>query len=159
LKPLVVSREEKYVGRLAGGWALLGLAAFMFIGYLRADVHGSAAFFALLLTVLLPGAAGASLVAGHYRAGSRMQLRKADLRQQTLEAELLRCAEQHGGKLTIIEAVRDLAVTPEDAKQALDALSLRGMAEFEVTESGVVVYAFHDLQRLAEKPDARSILE
>ncbi len=147
------------MGRLAGGGALLVLAGFMFMGYLRADVDGGAAVMALALTVGLPAAAGIALIRGHYRSGSRVRGHKADLRQQTLEAELLRCAELHGGKLTIIEAVRDLAITPEDAKQALDALSLRGMAEFEVTDSGVVVYAFHDLQRLGDKPNARGILE
>jgi hypothetical protein len=145
--------------RLVGGWALIGLAAFMLLGYFNADVSGGAAMAALAITVLLPGAAGIALLTGHYRGASRIGERKQNLRQQTLEAELLRCAQLHGGKLTIVEAVRDLAITPEDAKQALDALSLRGMAEFEVTESGVVVYAFHDLQKLSEKPQARGILE
>jgi hypothetical protein len=145
--------------RLLGGWGLVVLAAFMLMGYFRADVDGGAALMALAITVLLPGAAGIALIAGHYRGGARVRDRKTDLRQQTMEAELLRCAEQHGGKLTIVEAVRDLAITPEEAKQGLDALSLRGMAEFEVTDSGVVVYAFHDLQRLSEKSQARGILE
>ncbi|MEO5511323.1 MAG: hypothetical protein ABIV28_06225 [Longimicrobiales bacterium] len=147
------------MNRLVGGWALVGLAAFMLMGFFRANVDGGAGFMALAITVLLPGAAGISMIAGHYRGGARVRDRKTDLRQQTMEAELLRCAELHGGKLTIVEAVRDLAITPEEAKHALDALSLRGMAEFEVTESGVVVYAFHDLQRLDEKNDARGILE
>jgi hypothetical protein len=147
------------LNRLFGGWALVGLAAFMLMGFFRADVDGGAAFLALAITVLLPGAAGISLIAGHYRGGARLRDRKTNLRQQTMEAELLRCAEAHGGKLTIVEAVRDLAITPEEARQALDALSLRGMAEFEVTDSGVVVYAFHDLQRLGEKRDAKGILE
>ncbi len=147
------------MGRLIGGIALLVLAAFMLMGYMKADVQGGTALLTLAIVVVLPGVAGAAMVAGHYRGGASLKARKTDLRQQTLEAELLRCAELHGGKLTIVEAVRDLAITPEDAKQALDALSLRGMAEFEVTESGVVVYAFHDLQRLSEKQQAKGILE
>jgi hypothetical protein len=131
----------------------------MFVGYLGADVSGPAAFLTLGIAVLLPGAAGAAMIAGHMRGTSSLADRKDDLRRQTLEAELLRLAGRRNGKLTIVEAVGELAITPEEAKEALDALSLRGMAEFEVTDSGVVVYAFHDLRHLSEKADARGILE
>lgn len=144
--------------RLAGS-ALIALAAFMFIGYLRADVGGPAALAALLITVLLPGAAGVALVTGRLGSGRRSGARTAELRQQTLEAELLRLAGRHGGKLTIVEAVGELAISPEQAKHALDALAVRGLADFEVTDSGVVVYAFHDVQRLGDKPHSRGVLE
>ena len=115
--------------------------------------------FSLLIAVLLPGATGAALIAAHFRGKGRLANRKQELRQQTLEAEALLLAGKHGGKLTIIELVGALAVTPEDAKNALDALARRGLADFEVTESGVIVYAFHDLQKLSEKSQSKNILE
>lgn len=145
------------MGRIAG-WLLIALAAFMFIGYLGADVEGPAAVFALLITVLLPAAGGAALLTGRVR-GRALGARRAELRQQTLEAELLRLAGRHGGKLTIVEAVGELAITPEDAKQALDALAVRGLADFEVTESGVIVYVFHDVQNLGDKARSKGLLE
>lgn len=140
------------------GWLLIALAGFMFIGYLGADVGGGAAVFALLITVAAPAAAGIALLSGRLRLGSG-GARKLELRQQTLEAELLRIARAHGGKLTIVEAVSELAVTPEEAKQSLDTLAVRGLADFEVTDSGVVVYVFHDLQHLGDKAKSKGLLE
>ncbi|MEX1181730.1 MAG: hypothetical protein WEF86_00740 [Gemmatimonadota bacterium] len=140
------------------GWALLALAAFMFIGYLGADVAGGTALAALLITVALPAAGGIALLSGRLRGGGS-GARRDELRQQTLEAELLRLAGTRAGKLTIVEAVGELAISPEDAKQALDALAVRGLADFEVTDSGVVVYVFHDVQRLGDKPHSRGLLE
>jgi hypothetical protein len=140
------------------GWLLLALAAFMFIGYLGADVDGAAAVFALMITVVLPGASGVALLTGRLRLGG-VGARKLELREQTLEAELLRVARAQGGKLTIVEAVSELAVTPEEAKRSLDALAVRGLADFEVTDSGIVVYVFHDLRHLDDKSQSKGLLE
>ncbi|MBR9990483.1 MAG: hypothetical protein KFH98_12050 [Gemmatimonadetes bacterium] len=145
------------MGRIVG-WLLLALAGFMLVGYLGADVEGGSALFALLITVLLPAAGGVALLTGRVR-GFAPAPRRAELRQQTLEAELLRIAGARGGRLTIVEAVTELAVTSDDAKQALDALAVRGLADFHVTDSGVVVYVFHDLEHLGDKSDARGLLE
>ena len=145
------------MGRIVG-WLLIALSALMFIGYLGADVGGPAAIFALLITVLLPAAGGLALVTGRMR-GRAVGARRDELRRQTLEAELLRLAGRRGGKLTIVEAVGELAITPEDAKQALDALAVRGLADFEVTDSGIVVYVFHDVQNIGDKGGSRGLLE
>jgi hypothetical protein len=140
--------------------ALLLLALFMLVGFLRSDLAVSAAStIAFLITVVLPGSAGVVLLRRHIRNKGAIGDRKELLRKQTLEAEVLRLATKHGGKLTIVETVTDLAITPEEAKEALDELARRGLADFEVTESGVVVYAFHDVQRLSEKPHSKGILE
>lgn len=142
------------------GWLLIAIAAFMFVGFLSAEVGGAVAIAALVLTVVLPGAAGVALVTGRLSAGGRGNSdRTAALRQQTLEAELLRLAGRHDGKLTIVEAVSELAISPDDAKQALDTLAVRGLADFEVTDSGVVVYVFHDIRKLGDKPQSRGLLE
>ena len=149
------------MARLIGGAGLLLLSLFMLLGFLRSDASlaAPATVAALLITVGLPAVAGAALVAGRFGYRRRLAERKEQLRQQTLDAEILRLAEQHDGKLTVVEVVRELAVTPEAAKQALDALHTRELAEIEVTESGVLVYAFHDLQRLKEKPYSKGLLD
>jgi hypothetical protein len=141
------------------GWLLIALAGFMFVGYLGSDVAGPEAVLALLIVVLLPAAVGVAVLSGRLRMGGASGARKLELRQQTLEAELLRIARPHGGRLTIVEAVSELAVIPEEAKQSLDTLAVRGLADFEVTESGVVVYVFHDLEHLGEKSQSRGLLE
>ena len=145
--------------RQIAGWVLIALALFMFIGYMRADVDGGAALFALVITVLLPAAGGVALVTGRVRGRGAVSARRDELRQQTLEAELLRLAGARAGRLTIVEAVTELAVPPEEAKSALDALAVRGLADFEVTDSGVVVYVFHDIENLGDKSQARGLLE
>ena len=148
------------MGRIAGGVALLLLALFMFVGYLGADLDSTGAtVLALVLAVGLPAAGGIGLIASHYRSGGMVAERKADLRRQTIDAEILRLAGQQGGKLTVVEVVRALALPPEDAKVALDDLARRELADHQVTDSGVIVYAFHDIARLSEKSKAKGILD
>lgn len=94
------------------GWVLVALATFMFVGYLGADVAGAEAIAALIITVLLPGAAGAALISGRLGTRSRLDARREALRRQTLEAELLRLARRHAARLTVVEVVSELAVSP-----------------------------------------------
>jgi hypothetical protein len=114
---------------------------------------------ALIISVLLPAAGGALLLKPNLFGNKRVAANKADLRQRTLEAEVLALAAKKEGKLTIVEVVTDMAVTPEEAKSVLDALAVRGMADFQVTDSGVVVYDFQDIRRLGDKSAARGILD
>lgn len=148
------------MGRWFGGGGLLLLALFMLVGFLRADVDASApaTLIAVLIGVGLPAAGGVALIA---RPGARRRLeqRREELRRQTLEAEVLRLAARHGGRLTVVEVVTELAVDADGAKQVLDALMVRGLAEIEVTDSGMLVYTFHDVASLPDKSSARGLLE
>jgi hypothetical protein len=147
------------MSRVIGAF-LVALAAFMLIGYLNADVGGPAALFAALLTIVLPAAGGLALLTGRWGwHGGRTGARREELRRETLQAEMLRLAGRHGGRLTIVEVVGALAISPEEAKESLDALAVRGLADFEVTDSGVVVYVFRDVQHLDEKGSSRGLLE
>jgi hypothetical protein len=149
------------VGKLVGGAVLLLLSLFMFLGFLgsSASIGAPATIAALLITVGLPAAAGVALASGHFRARGRFARRREELRQQTIESEILRLAGQHGGRLTAVEVASDMAISPEAAKEALDSLALREVADLEVTDSGVVVYAFHDVRHLQEKPHAKGVLD
>lgn len=140
---------------------MLLLAVFMFAGYLGADINAGpgATFLALAIAVGLPAAGGAALIASHVRTGGRVSDRKQDLRRQTIEAEVLRLAGQHAGKLTVVEVVGALALPPDEAKAVLDSLARRELADLEVTDSGVIVYAFHDVAKLSEKSKAKGILD
>ena len=81
------------------------------------------------------------------------------LRRRTLEAEILRLATGHAGRLTAVEVAMELALSPEEAKAILDDMAAREMAELEITDRGVIVYAFHDAQHLGGKHEARGILD
>ncbi len=58
-----------------------------------------------------------------------------------------------------MEVAGELAVSPAAAEEALHALALRKVADLQVTESGVLVYVFHDVAHASEKDQARSLLD
>ncbi|MDE2654077.1 MAG: hypothetical protein F4107_02320 [Gemmatimonadetes bacterium] len=149
------------MGRLAGGVALVGVALFMVAGFLRADVDpfAPATLFALLIAAGLPAAGGSWLLARHFGAGRRIEGRREELRRDTLEAEILKMAERYGGRLTAVEVAGELAVPSTTAEELLNELMRRELAEIEITDSGVLVYAFHDVRHLSEKESARGLLE
>jgi hypothetical protein len=149
------------VARLVGAGLLMLLSLLMLIGFLgsNAALGAPATIAALLITVALPAAAGVTLVSSHLRARGRLGQRREDLRRQTIESEILRLAGQRGGRLTAVEVASDMAISPEAAKDALDSLALREQAELEITESGMIVYAFHDVRHLQEKPHAKGVLD
>ena len=147
--------------KLSGAAGLMMVALFMLLGFLTTDgaFSGPATVVALALTVGLPAAGAALLVRSHLNERNRLTGRKAELRQQTLEAEVLRLAKEHGGRLTAVEVATELALTPEAAKEALDALAVRSQADIAVTEEGVLVYDFYDVRHLGGKSSAKGILD
>jgi hypothetical protein len=149
------------VGKLGGGAALVVLALFMLVGFLQSDAEASGAVRALtlLLTVGLPGVAGAMLLRSHFSAPGQLAQRKDALRQQTMESEILRLAGQKGGKLMLVEVVSALALPQASAKELLDGMVMRELADVEVTDSGVLVYSFHDIRHLSEKSTSRGVLD
>ena len=149
------------MGKLMGGISLLAVALFMVVGFLRADVNPAAlsTMVALLIGAGLPAAGGTWLLARHFGIGRGIERRREQLRRDTLEAEILKMATRHEGRLTAVEVAGELAVPTTTAEQLLNGLMIREMAEIEVTDSGLLVYAFHDVQHLAEKKSARGLLE
>jgi hypothetical protein len=143
------------------GVTLLAVSLFMLVGFLRsdADAGAPAMLAALLLTVALPAAGGIALLTAPFRRGARLAARKEALRQQTYESEILRLAAQRQGRLTAVELVTEFAITPDKANELLESLMVRQLADVEVTDSGVVVYVFHDVRHLADKPHAKGILD
>jgi hypothetical protein len=149
------------VKALIGAGLLVLLSLFMLLGFARstAELSTFGTAMALLITVVLPAAAGIALAARHFRGGRLVESRRDQLRRQTVESEILRLAAERGGRLTLVEIVTDMAVSTEAAQEALDSLVMREVAEIAVTDSGVLVYTFHDVARLGEKSRARGILE
>lgn len=143
------------------GFALLALAGFMLLGFLRSDaeIGTPATIAALVITVALPALGGIALLTNRFRRRGRLAERREVLRQQTYESEILRLAAQRQGRLTAVELVTEFAITPEKANALLESLMVRQLADVEVTDSGVVVYVFHDVKHLADKPRARGILD
>jgi hypothetical protein len=149
------------MSKLLGAGGLAAVALFMLLGFFSSDaaLAAPATLAALALTVALPALGAGLLVHSHYAERSRLSGRKALLRQQTLEAEILRLAAERGGKLTAVEVATELALTAEAAKEALDALMLREHADLEVTDAGVLVYTFYDIRHLDGKHSSKGLLD
>jgi len=132
------------VGRKIGGAALLLLSALMLLGFARsgAGFGSPTALFAVLITVVLPAAGGVALLRG--ALGGNSKARMQQLRQQTIDAEILRLAMARQGKLTAVEVASALALPEGEAKSSLDSLVAREVADLDVTDDGVLVYSFHD---------------
>lgn len=138
--------------------ALLALAGLMLFGFMRsnASIGAPATIVALLITVVAPAVGGIAMLRGTDLArGKRLD----QLRQQTIDAEVLRLAVTEGGRLTAVEVATALALTPEQAKDTLDALVARDIADIAVTERGVLVYTFHDAKHIGGKGDAKGVLD
>jgi hypothetical protein len=144
------------VSRRTIGITLLVLAGMMLYGFLRssASIGAPSTIIALLITVILPAGGGIALL--REGGGSR---RMETLRQQTIEAEILRMAVKEHGKLTAMEVATALALPTESAKEALDALVERDLADMAITDAGVIVYTFHDAKHIGGKSSARGVLE
>lgn len=147
--------------KLWGAGGLIAVALFMLLGFLVGEgtMLAPATLVALALTVVLPAVGAGLLVRSHVQERGRLSGRKAQLRQQTLEAEVLRLAGEKGGRLTAVEVATQFALPPEEAKSALDSLARREHAELEVTDAGLIVYNFHDVRHLKGKESARGILD
>jgi hypothetical protein len=143
------------------GVALLVLSLFMLLGFMRsgADIGAPATIAALLVTIVLPAAGGIALLSAPLGRRARLTERREALRQQTYESEILRLAAQRKGRLTAVELMTEFAITPEKANELLESLMVRQLADVEVTDSGVIVYVFHDVKNLADKPHAKGILD
>ena len=146
--------------RYIGGGALLLLSAFMLLGFLNAgSMAALPAAIAFVVAVVLPAVGGVTLIARERGRGGSLATRRDQLRRQTVEAELLRLAGEHGGRLTVVEVVTALALSQDDAKAALDSLTMQEIADMAVTDSGTIVYTFRDIERALEKGSARPVLE
>ena len=149
------------MNKLIGAVLLALVALFMLAGFLNSSValSSGAALAALALTVGLPAAGAALLARGHFAEKSRLTGRKAELRQNTVDAEILRLAGEHRGQLTAVEVATALSMTPESAAEALKSLGIRGQADVEVTDDGVLVYSFYDVRHLGGKSTAKGVLD
>lgn len=147
--------------RLVGGTVLIGVALFMALGFAVSTAPRSlgTTIAALLVAVGIPGGAGLALIASHFRARRLLTADRAELRLQTWETELTRLAAEKGGKLTVVEAVVATGLRAPQVEQALRSLTEQGIADIDVTESGMLVYRFPDVQRVGEKHGSTPILD
>ncbi len=147
------------MGKLFGGGALIAVSLFMLLGFFNAGPMSAGASIAtLLLVVGLPAGAGIALIRGHYTSTRGFTQRRDELRRQTQEAEVLQLAQEHKGRLTVVEVATRLALPMPTVEALLGGLHERGMAEIEITDAGLIVYTFRDIQLLPGKGESKDVL-
>lgn len=147
---------------LAGGIALLFLAAFMTIGLLAGGGAAQSVglrLFVAGLTIVLPGAVGISLIRKHLGHTPLLSRGRTDLKRLTQSSEIMKLAERKGGRLTVVEVIAETALPAETVETMLGDFVAQGLAEPEVTDKGLMVYVFHDVQQLRDKDKSRGLLE
>ena len=77
--------------------------------------------------------------------------------EDELEVDVLQLARKKGGRLTVLEVVTELEVGVDEAEAVLEDLQVRGVAGILVSDSGLIVYSFHELQHLDEKDSAKPV--
>lgn len=149
------------MGKLIGAGVLFSVAAFMILGFL-----GSATAMTLPVAVItwgvavgIPVAGGLGLIHLYRKERGAQSETRADVRRQTWEAEVVRLAGRKSGRLTVVELVGELGLSAEEAQETLESLMNQGIGDIEITESGLLVYRFEDVQRLKDKSQSRPILE
>jgi hypothetical protein len=149
------------MSKLLGGSALLLLSLFMLLGFLNSSRPLSlpVAVFTLLVAVGIPAGTGGALLWSYFRGRLGFRRSRDELREQTYQSEILRLAERKGGKLTVVEVVSEAALDTGTAERLLQGFVVQGTADIEITDSGVLVYAFHDIQKLGEKSSSRDVLD
>ncbi len=138
------------------GYLALGIGAFMGLGIalnLDQGFGASAYVLALLFCTVLPIGVGLSILLGRGRGELALQAERA------WEGELLRLAERRGGSLTLAEVVAHADLSRKEAEQRLDRLCQQGIAEYRVSESGVMVYRFAGFLSAGEKRQAEGVLD
>ena len=133
----------------------------MLLGFVRSDPSFTAlnTMVAVLISVVLPAVGGVVLLRRATGTGGRRGARVEQLRQATIESEILRLAMLHAGRLTAVEVASALALQPEEAKATLDGLVTREVADLDITDAGVLVYSFHEARHVGDKHSARGLLD
>jgi len=72
---------------------------------------------------------------------------------------IIRLAREKGGNLTVLEAATESRLAVEKADEILRELAVMGHAEMRVSDSGMVVYHFPEIERWDEKHWAKPVDE
>lgn len=144
-----------------GGWLLIALSCFMLLGFFNSTTPHpiGVTIFTFLIAIILPMVGGILMLYSVRENNKNISQGKSSLAQKTLDAEILKFAQQNDGQLTVVEVAAQFALGTSEAEEVLDQLAQRGLADYQVTDSGLMVYSFTDVRHLHEKSQAKRVLD
>jgi len=132
-----------YLGRYASGflylftWGLFGVGQFIDLfqmGRLVEDENNR---------LLIRELGGAEAIAAASKPAGLLASRRAPRSTEEFEVSLAQAAQQHGGKLTVAEAVAATGRSFKDVEKALNRMVVEGYIDVDNDEnSGALVYRF-----------------
>lgn len=141
--------------KLIGGGISIFVGAFMLLGFTVSfsEKGGSADIgdvVAIVLFIIAPIALGTGLIRSHLRAKRKALEAREKLAYSKRERQVLRLAQQKGGRLTIPEIAADTSLTTQEAEEFMRRLVTNGYVNMDVTETGVIVYEFYEIAHRGE---------
>lgn len=148
-------RRKKVLGILS-----MGFGGFMLLGFLSNTQKGSLAeeLVSLILFVGVPLLNGVFLLRKYYRDQKKALEEKERALKARKAAEIIRLAQRKRGRLTVTEVVAETSLDMAEAEKILQEMVTRGYIGLKITDSGLLVYEFHEMTR-EDKDAAKGILE
>ena len=116
------------------------------VGYIFLIVFAIALIRSLLPFIILAGIIwGAYKLWQYWNQQQQKTAISSKEQQNKLISALYKIIQQHHGRVSIIDFAMTAKVTSDEAKSFLDAKAKEFLAEFEVTDSGDVLYVFNTL--------------
>jgi hypothetical protein len=130
------------------GGFLIAIGAFFLFGFSVAvsrsglsigDVVGA------LLIGIGPVVGGGLLIRSHVKTKRKMLIAQEKDEYARQEKEILRLAQEKGGRLSIPDIVVKTSMSTEQAEQVMREMTTKGYVDMQVTDSGVIVYEFYEI--------------
>ena len=129
-------------------WGLVGFGAFISFGELYNISKGNfsfADFAAWLLLGIVPIIGGGLLLRSRAVEKKRALEQQEQSRYALQEKEILRLAQEKGGRLAIPDVVVGTSLSSAEAETIMREMSARGLADMQVTDAGIIVYEFYEI--------------
>jgi hypothetical protein len=130
------------------GGILLCVGLFLSLGFfLNAMEKGVDAgdIAAVVLLGIAPVIGGGMLIRSHFKEKQKAVLEKQAAIQTQQEKEIIRLAQQKGGRLSIPEIVAGTSLNTIEADQLMREMTTKGYVDMQVTDAGVIIYEFYEI--------------
>jgi hypothetical protein len=135
--------------KLIGGGVLIFIGLFMLLGVFSGDTlgKGSLASNAVLifLFIVAPIGVGGLFIRSHFTGKRKALFNQEKAIQEQREKQIIRLAQQKGGRLTIPEIAVDTSMTTTEAEEFMREMTAKGYVDMQVTDAGVIVYEFYEI--------------
>jgi hypothetical protein len=134
--------------KVMSGGILIGIGAFLFLGFfLNALKKGIDAgdIAAVVILCIAPITAGGLLIRSHFKEKQKAVQNQMQVLYTQREKEIIRLAQQTGGRLSIPDIVAGTSMNTIEADEIMREMTTKGYVDMQVTEAGVILYEFYEL--------------